>query len=139
FKNALAKYEAIAAKLVTTAGRRSLEQRQTTTKLLVQFKAQLASDISAHPVDGAALQTRTGAKISGRLVRATDAQMIFATPYGELVNDWRELTPESLMRLGESYAVATVRTEKPEARARRYLMLAVFCKQYGMDRAAAGY
>jgi len=64
---------------------------------------------------------------------------VFATPYGELLTDWSDLAPAMLVKIAESYAAAFAESEKPDARARRYLTLAAFAKQFGLDRAASGY
>ncbi len=139
FKGALAKYEAFAVNVQTAEGRRVLEPRIALARLLVDFKTQLAADFARQPYDGTKLTTRTDSQLSGRLVRATDSSLVFATPYGELLTDWRDLAPGTLRGLAESYATASAPTEKAEAQARRYLLLAAYCKQYGLDRWAAGY
>jgi hypothetical protein len=139
FKVALAKYEAFAPKLQTAEMRNLLEQRKLTARLLVEFKSQLAGDFARRPYDHADLRTRNDTQLTGRLVRATDTQLVFATPYGEVVTDWRDLAPVTLVKLAEFYATSVAQTEKVELRARRYLGLAVFCKQYGLDRAAGAY
>lgn len=139
FKASQAKYGTLAGKMETAEGRRLLEQRVATAKLLADFKSQLAADFARRPYDRADLQTRNLSQLSGRLVRATEGQLVFATPYGELVTDWRDLAPATLVKLAEFYATTLRPAEKPEQTGRRYLALAVFCKQYGMDRAAAAY
>lgn len=139
FKAALTKYEALAAKLQTAEVRKLLEQRKLTTKLLVEFKSQLAADVARRPYDRADLRTRNDTQLTGRLVRATDTQLVFATPYGEVVTDWRDLSPVTFIKLAEFYVTSLAASEKAEPLARRHLALAVFCKQYSLDRAAAAH
>jgi hypothetical protein len=139
FNGALAKYAAAAEQVQTENGRRAIQQRQSAIKLLVELKQQLAADFARAPYDGANLRTRSNAPFSGRLTRATDSQLIFATPYGEVAANWRDLPPAEWVKLADSYIATLGKSEATEAVARRCLRLAVFCKQYGMERAAANY
>ena len=41
--------------------------------------------------------------------------------------------------LAASYATAAANTETPDVQARRYLMLSVFCRNYGQDKLAGTY
>jgi hypothetical protein len=134
FKAALAKYENAGLNLETDAGRQLLEQRKSFARLLVEFKTQLAADFARRPYDSAGLPARDRVNVQGRLSRATDTQLIFATPYGELVANWGDLPPATLQKLAESYATAFAGMDKPSTGARRYLLLAAFAKQFGSDR-----
>lgn len=135
FKGALAKYESL--NFESDAARQSLAQRKAFIGLLVEFKAQLAADFVRRPYDSAELQTRNRVTVQGRLARATETQLIFATPYGELVANWTDLPPVSLQKLAEFYATTFAPTDKPATIGRRYLLLAAFSKQFGSDRLAA--
>lgn len=139
FNTAEAKYEAVAPQIVTAAGHQGLDQRMAAAKLLVEFKTQLAADIARRSYDNADLQTRGGVKLAGRLTRATDTELTFTTPYGELASSWGDFAPETLQALAGYYAGTSAQTDQPESVARRYLTLAVFCRQYGLNRAAASY
>jgi hypothetical protein len=139
FKGVLARYEAFAPKLQTSEVQKLLEQRKVVAKKLVEFKSVLAADFARRPYDRADLWTRNDTPLAGRLVRATDAQLVFATPYGELVTDWQDLAPATVVKLAEFYLASRAHTEKAEPLARRHFGLAVFCKQYGPERAATGY
>jgi hypothetical protein len=132
-------YETLAASIKTTEVRQLLQTRLATARLLEEFKTRLAADFVRRPLDGQQLRTRDGAQLSGKLGRATDTQLIFTTPYGELTSEWRNLTPAAIVKVGEFYATAFAATEKTDTRARRYLLLAVFCKQYGLDRGVTPY
>ncbi len=139
FKAVDTKFEALTPQIETAATHRLLDQRRLTTSLLTEFKAQLAADFARRPYDSAGLQTRSSVQLAGRLSRATDTQLVFSTQYGELVSEWRDLAPATLQKIAEDYATASTQTDKPETIARRYLTLAAFCKQYGLDRAAGIY
>jgi serine/threonine protein kinase len=139
FATAETKYEAVAPQIVSAAGRQGLDQRLAAAKLLVEFKTQLAADIARRSYDNADLQTRSGVKLAGRLTRATDSELTFTTPYGELASSWGDFAPETLQALAEYYAGTSAQTDPPENVGRRYLTLAVFSRQYGLDRAAASY
>ncbi len=136
FKVVNTKFEALRPQIETAAAHRLLDQRRLTASLLTEFKAQLAADFARRPYDSAGLQTHSSVQLAGRLIRATDTQLVFSTQYGELVSEWSDLAPATLQKIAEDYATAFAQTDKPETIARRYLTLAVFCKQYGLDRAA---
>jgi hypothetical protein len=132
FKSVQAKFEMLTAQLQTDAGRQLLDQKLTLAKLLVQFKTQLSADFPRQPYDSSNLQTRNYTRVAGRLARATDTQLIFSTPYGELVSEWRDLAPGTIQQIAMNYAAVFEKLEKPEIQARRYLAMAAFCKQYGL-------
>ncbi len=139
FKTAQIRYESLTPSFTTTDGRRALQSRQAVARLLVEFRTQLGADFIRRPYNSEDLQTRTGARLSGRLGHATEKQLVFSTQYGEVLTDWSDLAPPMLIKLAVFYVNAFTQTEKPDARARRYLLLAVFCRQYGLDRSATGY
>jgi hypothetical protein len=139
FKDALAQYEACSSKVSTVAGHKLLDPRIDRARRLWEFKQQLVADFKPHPYDGADLRTRTGAPLPGKVLRATDQQLICATPYGEIASDWRDFAPAALIQLADFYVAATAATETPAAHALRFLRLAIFCKQYGQDRIAGDY
>lgn len=136
FKTAAAKFEAGVGSLETAAGRQAVEQRRAAFRWLQEFKTQLAADFRAKPYDATKLTTRPGAKVDGRLVRATDTQLVFEIPFGELLAEWRDLPPATVQKLGTAYAQNFAATEKPALLARRYVALAVFAKSYNLPNAA---
>ncbi len=137
FQAALAGYEAARFDDASEAVRQEYEQRKALARLLVEFKAQLTRDFSRRPYEAAGLPTRDGRRLTGRLSRATDRELVFANPYGELMEKWSELAPVTLMQLAEWYAAEFASTESPAMQARRYLTLAAFARQFGSERAAA--
>ncbi|MCG3147057.1 MAG: Serine/threonine-protein kinase PknD [Verrucomicrobiae bacterium] len=137
FKGAAAKYEALGGTLETAAGRQALEHRRAAVRWLQEFKTQLTADFRARPYDATKLVTRPGVKVTGQLVRATETQLIFQLPYGEMQAEWRDLPPATLYKLGEAYAQAFTATERPPLLARRYGALAVFARFYNLNPAAA--
>ena len=137
FKNALAKCDEYKTQLQTAAAKQAVARRSLLIGLLMEFKTQLSKDFPRRPFDSAELLTRNYAKVSGRLSGATDTQLVFSNPYGELVTSWNDLPPTTWIKLGEFYANNFAAVEKPELRARRYLQLAAFCKQYAPDHAEA--
>lgn len=139
FAGALAKYEPFDSKIKTGAARQFLETRMAAARLLVEFKKQLSSDFTKRAYDRGDLRTRNGSTLTGRLSRATDTQLVFATQFGDILTDWRDLAPAMLMKLAEFYAAGFSATEKPDVQARRYLRLAAFAKASGMDAAVPIY
>jgi serine/threonine protein kinase len=130
FKGAERRLNTLAPKLETAAGQQALERRRAGLRLLQEFKAQLIADIPGRPFDAAKLITRPQVKVQGKLVRATETQLIFELPYGEMTADWRDVTPAGLVKVAEFYAGAAVTAEKPAAQARRQLWLAVFATEF---------
>lgn len=136
---AVALFDALAPKIQTATGQTLLQQRLAGLQLLIKFKEQLTSDFPRSPYDSTQLQTRHYIRVLGRLNRATNTQLIFLTQHGEIVAEWRDLTPTSLMRMAEYYISTLGRTERPEEVARRHLLLATFCQYHGLERAAAAH
>ncbi len=133
FKSALVKYEQLTPKVSTAEGRQILNQRVTTMRWLMEFKAQLVADIRAKPYDSSGLVTRQNVTMQGKLAKATDTELVFQLPYGEMQSEWRDFAPATMQKLGEYYAQAFQATEKPPLRARRYMALAVFAKQFNLN------
>ena len=127
FKLALAKYAALAPKLTAPEAKQALDQRCSPLRRLVEFKNQLIGDFAGKPFDASQVVTR-GAHVDGKLTHATETELTFTLPYGELPATWRDLTPATLQKMGEFYAQAG----KPAERARRYLDTAVFAKQFNL-------
>jgi serine/threonine protein kinase len=139
FKAVVARYEAYSQKAGTHADHKLLDQQLKRARRLVEFKEQLAADFARRPYEGTDLETRGGAPLPGRIVRATDREIVCSTPYGEIVSDWRDLTPVALIKLADFYAMANAATDTPDARGQRFLRLAIFCKQYGQESPAIDY
>jgi hypothetical protein len=137
FAAMLARYDAANFDAASEAIRQEFEQRKARARLLVEFKTQLARDIPRRPYESAGLPTRGGLQLVGRLTRATDTELVFANPYGELMAKWSDLAPATLMQLAEWYASGFASSEPPATQARRYLTLAAFARQFGSERAAA--
>jgi hypothetical protein len=133
FAAALAKYQPLTAKLESADGQKALNQRLAAMRWLMEFKAQLIADIRAKPFDGAQMVTRQNMTLQGQLVRASETELTFQLPYGEMQSDWRDFAPATWQKLGEFYAQAYAASEKPPLRARRYLALAVLAKQYNLN------
>ncbi|MEI6085310.1 MAG: protein kinase [Verrucomicrobiota bacterium] len=136
FKNAGSKLDAAAGPVETAAGKQALERRRAALRWLQEFKLQLTADFRAKPYAASQLVTRTGVKVDGKLVRATETQLIFELPYGEMQAEWRDLPPATVQKLGQAYAQTFATTEKPAALARRYVAIAVFAKAYNLNNAA---
>ena len=127
FQAVLAKYTELAPKLTATAAKQVLDQHCAIWRRLVEFKKRLAGDFALQPFDANQIVTR-GARVEGHLMRATETELTFSVPYGELAAVWRDLTPATVQKMGEFYA----QTGKPADRARRYLDTAVFAKQFNL-------
>ena len=127
FQPALAKYTELAPKLTALAAKQVLDQHCAGLRRLMEFKKRLAGDFAHQPFDANQIVTR-GARVEGQLIRATETELTFSVPFGELTAVWRDLTPATLHKMGEFYA----QTGKPADRARRYLDTAVFAKQFNL-------
>lgn len=136
FKGAAAKLEAVAGSLTTEAGKAALEQRRLHYRWLLEFKAKLIADIAAKPVPASQLAMRPGVKVDGKLIRATETELAFELPYGEMAGEWRDLLPTTVQKLAGFYAQAAAKTEAPDALARRYAAAALFAKEYKLNPAA---
>jgi hypothetical protein len=133
FKDALAQYEACSQKVSTAAGHKLLDPRINRVRRLLEFKQQLVADFSPHPYEGTDLLTRTGTPLPGKVVRATEQQLVCTTPNGEVASDWSDLAPAAIVQLADYEAAATASIETPAVHAVRLLRTAVFCKQYAQD------
>ena len=135
FQAARARYEQLTPQMQSASGRSALEQKLAVAKWLTEFKSQLTADVARQPYDRGDLRTRTGVPLADRLVRLNPTQFVFATPYGEVLRDLLDVPPAALVKLADFYATAA-RTQPVSAQARRYAALAVFCKEFGDERAA---
>jgi len=136
FNGVVARYEAIAPQLTTVGGKQLLEQRLTVVRLIADVKSQLIADLAKRPYERGDLQTRARAALAGMLGRATDSELIFRTQFGVISVKWRDLASDSMAQLAEFYATAFAGNESVETRAHRYLALAAFDKQYGLEQQA---
>jgi len=136
FKGAAVRFEAAAGTIATDAGKQALERQRAALRLLQKFKEQLTADFRAKPYDATKLVTRPGVKVDGKLVRASETQLIFELPYGEMQAEWRDLPPATMQKLGQAYAQSFAPTEKPATLARRHLTVAVFAKYFNLNNAA---
>jgi hypothetical protein len=134
FQAAFDKYEAFGKTLQSDSARQLLAGRVALVRALLEFKAQLAADFPKQPFAGNLLQNRAHNQLTGKLVRATDNELVFATPYGEVLNNWSDLPPTELVQMARTYARNAATTESAEELARRYLRLAVFCKQFNQPK-----
>ena len=136
FKGALAKADEITKIMRTAGGRDAAVRAAVPIKLLADFKAQLGKDFTRRGYDRGDLQTRANAPLSGTLKRATETQLMFTTPYGDLVTDWRDMSPATLVKLADYYTAAFSTSETAADQAHRYLLMAVFSKQYDLEKQA---
>jgi hypothetical protein len=116
-----------------------LQIRLDTAEALADFKRRLAGDFARRPYPGAELRTRTNSTLMGELSKATDEGLHFATQYGEFVHAWADFAPGELAKLGVHYAAAFSATEDAATQARRWFGLAVFARQYGLEKATDAY
>lgn len=138
FPSARSQCATLQPKLQSDTGRKQLAGREALLGLLAEFKAQLVKDFSAKPYAATGLETRAPT-VTGQLARATETAIFFRTPYGEISAPWDNLTPVSLAKMGDDYAATLGQAEPKETGSRRYLLLAAFCRQYGLTRPAATY
>ena len=127
FQTALTKSTELEPRLTTPAAKRLLEQRCATLRRLVEFKKQLIGDLATKPFEASQIVTRSG-RVEGQLTHATETDLTFTVPYGELPAAWHDLTPATLQKMGEFYA----QIGKPTDRARRYLDTAILAKQFNL-------
>ncbi len=137
FKTANARLVALLPQFKTHDASIQIASRLARIKLLLEFKKQLADSIARQPLPNAPLVTRRNASVTGTLSRATDDELIFTTPYGEIPMKWNDFAPAALIKLAENY-IFIFAADHPAVTARRYFALAVFCREYG-DRRADTY
>jgi len=134
FKPAAAAFTDATNQVASAERRAALLGRAADMNLLAEFKDQLRASIARKPFEGA-LDIRDDTPVTGRLVRASEKELVFALAHGEFATTWRKLAPAGWRKLGEYYASAFAASDPPEQIARRYLLLAVFSKQFALDPA----
>ena len=127
FQTALTKYTDWGPRVTTPAAKRLFDQHCAALRRLVEFKKRLIGDFASKPFEASQVITRSG-RVEGQLTHATESELTFTVPYGELPAAWHDLTPATLQKMGEFYA----QTGKSADRARRYLDTAVLAKQFGL-------
>jgi serine/threonine protein kinase len=75
---------------------------------LAHFKIMLINDINTIGY-AASVQKKTGTTMPGPIRRANESGVETATPFGSIIAQWTELTPESVITMAKSYA----RPEQP--------------------------
>jgi serine/threonine protein kinase len=135
FTKLLEKYQAIRPKLRTAVVRTQLDDRLTRVNALAELKRELTAAFQRQPYNGEEIKQPGGVAFIGKLSRATDTQLIFVLDFGDSPREWRELQPATIVNIATFYA----RAEKEEQQALWYLRIAVFCKQYALDRLVDAY
>jgi hypothetical protein len=125
--------------LQSPAAKAQIEQRLAVMKVLSEFKRQLIADIARKPYDRGDLQTRQNLALTGKLTRANDRELVFALAFGEMVVLWTDFAPTTIGKLADYYVQTFGPLDRLEAAGRRPLQLAVYCKQFGLERFVAGY
>jgi outer membrane biosynthesis protein TonB len=136
FADALARLTDADKRFTTDAGHKALQRPLLAAALLHEFKAQLAADFARARYAGAPLQTKAGGRLAAAPTRATDAEIVCASQYGELATRWEDVAPASLLAAGQYYA-GLARAEPLETQSRRQLALAAFARQFGLATPAA--
>jgi serine/threonine protein kinase len=140
FKSVQTKYTTLNGELKGQETHRQIAQRLARIQLLVEFKKQLGDSFVLQPLANPSILTRANTPVAGTLSRASDTEMIFTTPYGEIPMRWSDFAPATIVKLAEAYIATFSGVEPPPAGlARRYLALAVFCKEYRLDRYSGAY
>lgn len=134
FKKLLETYQNIQPKLQTPDARARVERDRARIKALADLKETLAAAFERQPFNGEDIK-QTGAAFIGKLSRATDTQLVFVLDFGDSLREWRELQPTTIVNLATAYA----RLAKEDQQALWYFRIAVFCKQYGLDRFVDAY
>ncbi|MBM3860940.1 MAG: serine/threonine protein kinase [Verrucomicrobia bacterium] len=135
FKKLLEDYQAIQSKLQTAGARARLARHLARLKTLAELKRDLAAAFARQPFNGEDIKQPGGAAFIGKLTRATDTELGFVVDFGDSKHEWGELQPATIVMLAAFYA----RTEKTEQQALWYFRIAVFCKQYALDRFVDAY
>ena len=128
FAAIIAHYQALAGQVTTADAKKLLSPKLGTAKQLADFKMQLMTDIAAQPYARGDLLTSKNVTLSGKLTRATDAELTFTTQYGELTAPWSDLPAATVVQLARYYIPA----EAGDAATRRQQLLAAFMKQYNV-------
>jgi hypothetical protein len=139
FPGAAAQYEEAGRQLQSPAAKAQIEQRLAVMKVLSEFKRQLIADIARQPYDRGDLQTRQNLALTGKLTRANDRELVFVLAFGEMVVPWTDFAPTTIGKLADYYVQTLGSRDRPEAAGQRQLRLAVYCKQFGLERFVAGY
>ncbi|MCX7885658.1 MAG: serine/threonine protein kinase [Verrucomicrobiae bacterium] len=134
FQALLERYKAVQPKLQTADARGHLDRVLVRVQALAELKQALAASFERQPFNGEDIK-QAGTGFIGKLAKATDTELIFALDFGEARREWRELQPLTIAAIAATYAQRATGTEQ----ARWYFWLAVFCKQYGLDRYSEAY
>ena len=134
FNGLLEKYSLLQSELQTADARARINQHLAVVKALADLKLQLAAAFKRQPINGEDIKQPGGASFIGKLSRASDTQLVFVLDFGDTPREWRKLQPATIVNLAAGYA----RNDK-EQEAFWYMRLAVFCKQYGLDRFVDAY
>jgi tetratricopeptide (TPR) repeat protein len=97
---------------------------------LARFKSTLINDLSTVGY-APAVQKRTGAPMPGPIRRANENGIETVTPFGSLIAQWTELSPDSIMAMAKSF----IRTDQPaETMAERQWLLGVYAYFAGKSK-----
>lgn len=135
FKTLLEKYRSLQSRLQTAEARAHLERALLRAQALADLKQTLAASFERQPFNGEDIKQPGGTAFIGKLARATDTELIFVLDFGEAKREWRELQPATIVTLATLYARAAPVGEQ----AQWYYRIAIFCKQYGLDRFVDAY
>jgi len=110
---------------VQLAGEKAQHEREAWIKRLTwlaKFKATLISDINTVGY-ASAVQKKTGTPMPGPIRRANESGIETVTPFGSLLAQWTELSPESVIAMAKSF----IRTDlPPETIAERQWLMGVY-------------
>ncbi len=96
---------------------------------LTSFKNQLIRDVNTTGYP-AVLQKKNGFRLEGGVRRASAKQVEMTTPYGSVPVLWSDLTPSTLLAMGNYFA--TKAAASPEQAAERTWLCGVFAFESGM-------
>lgn len=94
------------------------------------FMPTLMGDLSSVGFPGPVLK-RTGATITGMVVKSTKTQIEVQTPYGKVAVPWQEVSHTSIIAMADYFAA---KTAQPDAAADRWWVAGVYAFQYGLQR-----
>jgi hypothetical protein len=122
---------------VQVQGEKARREREAWLKKLSwlsRFKAMLINDVNTVGY-ASAVQKRTGTQMPGPIKRANDGGIETVTPFGSLLAQWTELSPDSILAMAKSFLRAD---QPPENVGEREWLIGVYAYFAGKPKDGHG-
>ena len=113
---------------------RQIDSRLRRAEKMAEFKITLLKDIQNFPFPGGKLKTRADLRLIGSLVKADETDLEFTMEGATIKAKWIDLTPESMLMVGEYYMQKALNEKDRAGAARRAFSLAAFAQAFKMDQ-----